>query len=243
MTKVRSVITGALRKLGIVGGTGRREPSLTEYFDSLVIFASMYRSLITFGTLGRLRDVVPRGDYVSGENQRVYRVFNEAQSILLPELVSDCGACGYVGCSDYVAPETNAPPIPSYDYGRKPYGYHEIADRRPVRDGAVVTIVDRMSGEMIEAIYDGQVKSWITINDLDLDDLDESDPYSLQRLQDALDQPAPLSHRDRNGLTALLATLLADDFGTEVPQNVALQAAQFKQALTGNYSTYKRDDI
>lgn len=228
--------------MGVVGGTGRREPSLTEYFDSLEILASMYRTIITSGTLGRLRDVVPRGDYVAGENQRIFRRYNEQQEILLPDLVSMCGTFGYLGCNNLVEPITNAPPVPSCDYGRKPYGYHNLQDRRTIRDGSVVTIVDEMSGDMLEAIYDGQIKAWHTLSDLDLDELDEANDWSVQRLKDALDQPAPLSHRDRNGLVALLATLLADDFSAEIPAMVSIQAQQFKQSLAGNYSTYKRDD-
>lgn len=243
MAKVRAVITGALRKLGIVGGVGRRTPTNTEYFDALQIFASLYRTLITGGAFGRMRDVVPRGDYVAGENQRVFRRYNERQEIILPDTVSWCGSCGYTGtdCLDPIV-QTNAPPIPSTDYGTKRYGYHDLTGRRTVRDGVVVTLVDEFTGDILEAIYDGQRKLWFTLNDLDLEELDEENEWSVKRLNDALDLDAPHSHRDYNGLVCLLATLLADDFAVEVPPMVLQQAQQFKIALVANYSTFKRED-
>lgn len=241
MAKVKAVITGALRKLGVVAGAGRRTATNTEYFDSLAIMLSMYRTLITAGAFGRMRDVVPRGDYVAGENQRVFRRYNEAQEILLPSMVSLCGSVGY--CGDDTAPVSCAPLIPSCDYGMRPYGLHDLSDRRTIRDGSVVTLVDEFSGDILEAIYDGQRKVWITLTDLELDELDEANEWSVKRLTDALDLPAPLSHRDYNGLVCLLATLLADDFAVEIPAMVQMQAQQFKAALANNYSTYKRDDL
>lgn len=242
MATTRSIIAGALRKLGIVGGVGsKRYPSLVEYNDCLPILLSLYRGLITAGTFGRLRDVVPRGDYIAGENQRIFRRYNQQQNIELPSMVSWCGSCGY--CDDIVETVSPDPSVPSCDYGRKPYGYHDGSERRTIRDGAVVTMVDEFSGDILEAIYDGQRKVWITLTDLELDELDEANEWSVKRLNDALDLPAPLSHRDSNGLTCLLATLLADDFAAEIPSMVQMQAQQFKNGLASNYSTFKRDDF
>ena len=90
MATVRSVITGSLRKLQVVGGTGRRTPTNQEFADILPILLGLYRNLITAGTFGRLRDVVPRGDCIAGENQRIFRRYNEQQQILLPDMVSWC---------------------------------------------------------------------------------------------------------------------------------------------------------
>lgn len=242
MAKVRAVITGALRKLGVVGGTGRRAPSNQELADILPIMHGMYRNLITGGTFGRLRDVVPSGDYVAGENQRVFRRYNEKQEILLPDMVSWCGSCGYVGCEP-VSQVCLTPPVPSTDYQAKRYGYHDATTRRTVRDNAIVTLVDEFSGEILEAIYDGQRKLWFTLNDLDTgEEYDESDEWSVKRLNDALNLEAPLSHRDLNGLVCLLATLIADDFGADITPMIDKQATSFKIGLVSNYSTYKRDD-
>jgi hypothetical protein len=241
MATVRSVITGSLRKLSVVGGTGRRTPTDQEFADILPILLGLYRNLITAGTFGRLRDVVPRGDCVVGENQRVYRRYNEQQKILLPDMVSWCGSCGYIG--NQTVTRTLDYAIPSTDYGTKPYGYHNRTAHRTIRDNAVVTIVDEFSGDMLEAIYDGQRKLWFTLNDLDTgEELDEANEWSVKRLNDALNLEAPLSHRDLNGLVCLLATLIADDFGAETTTMVDKQAKQFTMGLVGNYSTYKRDD-
>lgn len=242
MATARFIIRGALRKLGVVGGVGRRNPSQTEYQDALAILASLYRALITGGTFGRLRDVVPMGDYVAGENQRIFRRVNDQQSIELPDTVSLCGNHGYCGSTVIYDPLT--PIVPSTDYGARPYGVWSPSERRTIRDNSVVTIVDEFSGDMLEAIYDGQTKRWFILSDLDYidEEVDGSNQWSVERLNDALDQPAPLSHRDTNGLICLLATMLADDFDAEVSQTTALLATQFRQALVCNYSTYKADD-
>jgi hypothetical protein len=245
MATVRSVISGALRKLAVVGGVGRRNPSNQEFADVLPILLGLYRNLITSGAFGRLRDVVPRGDYVAGENQRVYRRYNEQQEILLPDLVSWCGSCGYLAdCGPIDAPiVSNAPPVPSTDYATKPYGYHDRTPRRAVRDNSVVTLVDQFTGDIVEAIYDGQRKLWFTLTDLDTgEDLDEENEWSLKRLNEALDLEAPLSHRDFNGLVCLLATLIADDFSGEITLMIEKQARDFRLSLVSNYSTYKHDD-
>lgn len=242
MPTVRSVISGALRKLAVVGGVGRRNPSNQEFADVLPILLGLYRNLITLGAFGRLRDVIPRGDYVAGENQRVYRRYNEQQEILLPDLVSWCGSCGYLG--DFMPIVSNAPPVPSTDYATKPYGYHDHTPRRAARDNSVVTLVDQFTGDIVEAIYDGQRKLWFTLTDLDTgEDLDEENEWSVKRLNAALDLEAPLSHRDFNGLVCLLATLIADDFSGEITPMIEKQARDFRLSLVSNYSTYKRDDI
>lgn len=246
MATVRSVITGALRKLSVVGGVGRRTPSNKEFADVLPVLLGLYRNLITAGTFGRLRDVVPRGDYVAGENQRVYRRYNEQQEILLPDLVSWCGSCGYRGdrVSLHAPIVSNAPPVLSTDYGTKCYGYHDDrTGHRTIRDNAVVSFVDEFTGEILEAIYDGQRKLWFTLTDLDTgEEFDEANEWSVKRLNTALKLEAPLSHRDLNGLVCLLATLIADDFGAEITAMIDKQAKNFNAALVGNYSTYKPED-
>lgn len=237
MSTVRSVITGSLRKIGVVGGVGRRSPSNTEFADALGNLVSLYRALITAGTFGRMHDVVPTGDYVAGENQRVFRRHNDQQTILLPDLVSTCGTCGYLACD-----LADTPTPPSMDYGRKAY-VTRSTDRRTIRDNAVVTLVDEFSGDILEAIYDGQRKLWFTITDLDLrEELDEDNEWSVKRLNDVLDMEAPLSHRNANGLSALLATHLADEYAAEVPAQTERQALAFRSSLTSNHSFYKPED-
>jgi hypothetical protein len=242
MATVRSVITGSLRKLQVVGGTGRRTPTNQEFADILPILLGLYRNLITAGTFGRLRDVVPRGDCIAGENQRIFRRYNEQQQILLPDMVSWCGSCGYIG--HQTVTRTLDWAIPSTDYQTKRYGYHDGTEHRTIRDNSVVTIVDEFTGDILEAIYDGQRKLWFTLSDLDTgEELNEANEWSVKRLNDALNLEAPLSHRDLNGLVCLLATLIADDFGAEITTMIDKQAKQFNNALVGNYSTYKRGDI
>lgn len=238
MATTRSVITGALRKLAIVGGVGRREPSDLEFSDSLKVLVAAYRGLITSGAFGRLREVLPQDDYVAGENQRVFRTVNEQQQIELPDLVSGCGTCGYKKCEGDIDVVSSTY---SNDYGR---GFKsKSSGLRPVRDGSVVVLIDNFSGDMLEAMYDGSTKRWITLTELDTnEDLDEEDEWSVKRLNDALALSAPLSHRDYNGLVAYLAMLLADEFGAELTPLIMEQARQFKINLVQNYSFYKPED-
>ncbi len=78
----------------------------------------------------------------------------------------------------------------------------------------MVSIIDGVSEMVMDFIYDGQQKQWQGIYDLTLDD------------------EAPLSFRDPQGLSALLATRLADEYGREVGLATLNQATLFMQGIT-----------
>lgn len=112
-----------------------------------------------------------------------------------------------------------------------PYGEERVivgtydefdANTRPPRDGAVVQIADEVAGEVETWIYDGTLRQWGHIDALQLDD------------------QAPRSVSDPEGLSATLAIELADTFGADVGPATLAQAGRYKTAMTHNYSGPRR---
>lgn len=105
------------------------------------------------------------------------------------------------------------------EYGRRwvPPG-QEVSNQRPPRDCSVVVISDAISGETQEYIYDGTQRKWQGLSGLTLDD------------------PAPLSLRDQDGLKALLAVTIADEYGGELNAATARLAAAFRSDLVHRWS-------
>lgn len=143
--------------------------------------------------------------------------------------VADYTACGNVRIfrngADAIAitlPET----VNRQDYwcDQRVYGSCWCPDttlRRDVttpRDCTVVTITDAGIGATYDFIYDGQLKIWQGLYDLKLEDR------------------APLAQRDPQGLMALLALQLADDFGTAVGPTTQRLAGIFSQSLATRFS-------
>lgn len=96
---------------------------------------------------------------------------------------------------------------------------HVNYDMRPPRDCAFVAIQDAFTAQTVEYLYDGQRKLWVGLSGLELEDV------------------APLSARDADGLKCLLATRINDEFGGALGDMTVRQAAQFTQALTARYSS------
>ena len=213
MSTVAQIITSAYRHLGIVGGQGA-QPSKWDSADALFVLQSIIRGLINSGAVGRMRDVVPVGSYVAGENERIYRTQDDpTQEIELPDLV---------GSKENI----------SFHYGRTGYDPNDV---RPVRDGAFVSIVDSISGGVVDFIYDGQQKRWIAISSLAVDYDDSADAQA--QLATVLAMDCPFSFGDPNGLSAYLATQLAPQFGSSIPAATSLASRNFLIALTHSYST------
>jgi hypothetical protein len=90
---------------------------------------------------------------------------------------------------------------------------------RPPRDCSVVVISDAFTAQTVEYIYDGQQKLWTPIFGL------------------ILESPAPLSARDPDGLKALLAMQIVDEFGGQLGEMTTRQALNFQTALISRYSS------
>lgn len=93
------------------------------------------------------------------------------------------------------------------------------SDLRPPRDCSVIVVSDSFSGETQEYIYDGSLRRWFMIGDLGLDD------------------PAPLSNRHEDGLRAMLALQIADEYGGDVTGATQRLASQFHSSLTHRWGT------
>lgn len=95
---------------------------------------------------------------------------------------------------------------------------------RSPRNGAVVQIVDTAgSGLTRSYVYDRTRLQWVEIEALQLDD------------------EAPMSAGDSEGLAAALAIEVSDTFGAEVGAGTALQATRFKYNLATNPSMPRRE--
>jgi hypothetical protein len=220
MSTFRKIITSAHRKLGLVG-EGQK---LTQYAfsDALETSQGLLRGWITSGAFGRLRDVMPAGDYTAGENERVYRTGNDPkQKIELPSTVTDKVAC-------------------FSDYGRHSF----ISEhQRAVRNGAVITIADKNTGRVIDFIYDGQQKVWFPIYELSVDYDPDTDIHADAKLNRILAMECPIAYGDPNGFACCIAIQIAADYGSPIPDPVKDAARNFTIALTHSYSTrdYGRD--
>lgn len=218
MATARAIVNGALRKIGRLGGG--REPRTADQTDAFAALQGLYTSWIVAGAFGRLEDVVPTGtSYVARGNERILRTSPATLSVTLPELVSD---------GEFV------------DYGRTRTGYYgtlitvdtneatgevivdvqpgqPLSYSQPPRDGAPVIIADMDGGEIGSWLYDGTAKRWEQI-------------HLLQ-----LDNQAPRSTADPEGLSAMLAMEIADTFGAEVGATTQRQAARYQMAMTHRY--------
>lgn len=202
MATCRSVVNGALRKLGRLGAG--REPRTADQTDAFAALQGMYLAWIIGGAFGRLTDVIAEADITARENQRIIRD-ETVVTVTLPEYV------------------------PAYSFPL-PYGalWPAVAQNnvdyanRPPRDGAVIQIKDTVGGQVDTWVYDGTLREWI----------------SIELLQ--LDNEAPRSRNDPEGLAANLAVELGDTFGADIGPTTLAQAARYRSAMLSNYSTPRR---
>ncbi|RYF20479.1 MAG: hypothetical protein EOO77_07920 [Oxalobacteraceae bacterium] len=230
MATIRRSINSALKMLGVVGGHGQSATD-EELADCLDTLHGLYHGIITRGMIGRMRDVIPDGDYVAGENQRVFRRANAEQIIKIPDLVSGCGSYGY--CIGSIPAGGTVTRLPTTDYGRLPTRTRIGSEYRTIRDLSVVVINDEVSGKTDELIYDASQKKWFLISEYDreLDLENENDKRFFDYIMDA---EAPLSHRDSIGFRSWIATKLARMFSVniaEVDPTLMLDARRFEAAL------------
>ncbi len=213
MATARTIVTLALKKLGRVGSG--REPRPVDATDGFEALIALYRGWINSGAFGRLRDVMPDSDYVALGNERIMRVTGAEFEVTLPEVVAD------------------------WQFGRIPYGLIvRVAPdgtftatgsqalrhgARPPKDLAPVVICDTETGNVADYIYDGAQKKWVPLWDI------------------AIDDEAPLSFRNTDGLAACLAVNIADQFGADITATTAQSAAHYRSALLSGFSNPSRD--
>lgn len=206
MATCSSLINRALRKLGRLGAG--RDARTNDAQDALDVLRGLYTSWIASGALGRLQDVIAKGDLTAYENMRVIRPTDVTAEITLPDFV------------------------PKYANRCLPYGAlwpytldNRQWDARPPRDGAVIAVIDQATGTEQTWIYDGTLKLWASINDLTIND------------------NAPLSSADPDGLSAVLAVQIADQFGADVSPITVAAANRYQQQLTHRYSMPRTEAV
>jgi hypothetical protein len=210
MSSCRAVITLALSKLGISGGSKpAREADLTL---GLTTLTSLYRSLIANGSLGRSRSVVPTGDYIARPNDRILRQSAMIGEITLPDTVCD-------------------------DYANRAYSYYyddddDCGDRvNTPLDGSFVIINDEASGQTQDWMFEAYTSRWISLFDLSLQEYQEVLDDAGNVVQIVQPSIAPLSFRDDNGLAAMLAMRLSDHYGAQVSPVTMKDAGTWLGAL------------
>jgi hypothetical protein len=211
MATCRSIRNLALRKLGVLGAG--REPRTADGQDAFDGLKAQYRAMINAGAFGRLCDVIPTGtDYTARRSERIFRNNSDTLTVNLPEMVSgEPGCCEYYG--SIVTVETVGPTVTVTIEPGQPIGYVT-----PPHDCMVVVISDAFTGITADFIYDGHIKKWQSIYDLEID------------------SQAPLSWRDENGLASLLATTLADQFGGQLSETTVSAARVFQSGLIHRWS-------
>jgi len=224
MATARSVVNLALRKLGVLGAG--RDARGTDAADALAGLQGLYQSWIATGAFGRLYDRVPQGtQYVANGNERIIRQSGDDIEIILPELRSeesfnDYGRIrtGYYGTIISVTTALDGETVidvrPS-----QPIGYVQ-----PPRDGSPVVISDQVSGNILTWLYDGTLKKW----------------EQIELLQ--MDNEAPRSVADTNGLASCLAMEIADQFGSEISDVTARQAARYQMQMTMRFGM-RREEV
>lgn len=88
----------------------------------------------------------------------------------------------------------------------------------PPLDLSVIVIVDAFSQMGGTYLYDVVTRLWTSVSDL------------------TLDSEAPLSSRDAQGLMALLATQIVDEYGNQLGAATIRQAGSFQSSLTSRFS-------
>ena len=174
--------------------------------DALSSLSSYYQELITNGTCGRVRNI-PISRSFDGNSG-----VNQHINVLTEDSVV-----------------IDLPSVVPYDYWNtwrpwRDYGWGlnipfggDDGDNVPP-DKSVVRITSEFNSDRATYIYDGTIQRWMRIDELTLDD------------------EAPLSARNSDGLAAVLALRLADQYGdTLISQATPMAANRYKMALVMNY--------
>lgn len=174
--------------------------------DALSSLSSYYQELITNGSVGRIRNIPISAEFDGNSG------VNQHINVLTDEAVT------------IDLPAT----VPySYWYTWRPcrdYGWGlnipmggDTGDNVPP-DKSIVRITDQFGDGRATYIYDGTIQRWMRIDALTLDD------------------EAPLSARNSDGLAAVMALRLADQYGdTLISQMTVRAAASYKMAMVMNY--------
>lgn len=180
--------------------------------DMLASLTSFYQECVNVGTFGRVSDVPISAAYTGTAG------VNQHINVLTADTVT------------ITLPKT----VPYYywdtwmpcrDYGwglNVPLGGDTGANVPP--DKSVVRITSEFNAGRASYVYDGTVQRWMRFDNLELED------------------EAPLSARGADGLAAVLAERVADEFGQETLSPLTMRAAnRYRVALVTHHGSYGCD--
>lgn len=182
------------------------QPKASDADDALLSLASFYMECITQGTFGRVFNVqMSQAGTVTAGGNQHFNILTE--DVVTVDLPASLPA----NCWD------NWRPCRDYGWG---LNIPVAADENVVvpRDKSVVMVTSQYDATVRATyIYDSTVQQWLRIDTLDLN------------------SEAPLSARSPDGLAAVLAMRIADEYGTP-PTSLTVQAAgRYKTALVSNF--------
>jgi len=181
----------------------------------MLALQGLYMEMIGQGCFGRLNDVtVTAMTYTANEQDRIRTNNAAGVTITLPDLVTDSTASASVlGFWPAILPWG----------GASDYGFTAPSTPRAPLDGSCVVITDQLSAFNETYVYESNIANWTRIDGLDLDSI------------------APFTNRHFEGLAAMLAERMADDFGSQVTPTLMRTVANFKYSLTHRYESAARN--
>ncbi len=184
-----------------------QDPTSSELDDSMLTLRNILRKLVTDGAYGKLKDRVLTDEYYVTPGMEHIFKLSDQAVIVLPLLVSP-----ETGICDYGA-------IITVEGAYTPQSIPVGVQIQPPRDGSIVRITDAVSNATTDWIYDGQIKSWTGLWNL------------------SYDYPVPMGFRDGEGIKALLAIAMADEYGVEPTARLERSAREFQMNLAYRWDT------
>lgn len=179
--------------------------------DMLASLISFYQECVTMGTFGRVQDVPISAAFTGNSG------VNQHINILTEDAVE-------ITLPSVVPYDWWDTWRPCRDYGwglNVPIGGNNGDNVPP--DRSVIRVTDQFSTTRASYVYDGTVQRWMRFDSL------------------ALEDEAPLSARGADGLAAVLAERVADEFGSEMLSPLTMRAARaYRVGLVTHYG--KQDD-
>lgn len=177
-----------------------------EIQDCLEALSSLYMQWIDGGAFGRVRNVP-----IARSGSMTTGV-NQHLNVLTEDAVD-------LSLPSIVPYDYWDTYMPSRDYGwglNVPFGGNDGQNVPP--DKSVILITDQFGSGRATYVYDGTVQRWMSVSDLTLDD------------------EAPLSARNLDGLASVLAVRVVDQFGdTNLSQLTMRSANKYQLALVTSF--------
>jgi len=180
--------------------------------DALSSLSSFYQELITNGTCGRVSDIPINGPFSATAG--INQHINELNDETVTITLPDTVPYNYW---------YTWRPCRDYGWGLNvPLGGDDGSNVPP--DKSIIRITSKFNDDRATYIYDGTIQRWMRIDNL------------------TLDSEAPLSARNSDGLAAVMALRLADQYGDSlISQATPLAANKYRLALVMNYGNAESD--